>query len=100
MSGRNRSAGGNIAVTHPRNDMVPAIVIDFTRAGQASRRVAGLSVAGRQLHLCAAAGFTRIGIALPDGDGLDQAAADDVARLSPAGGVAIGSRAALARGAV
>ena len=83
---------GGIAVTATEQGSFPRIVIDFVRAGQASRRIAGLSVAGRQLLACTAAGFTRIGIALPHGEALDPAAADDVARLASDGTIIVASR--------
>lgn len=72
---------------------LPTVVIAFDDVGHADRRVAGLSVLGRQLMTCIQAGFSRIAIVLPAGSRLDDRTIEDLDRLrSPDLAVSVADR--------
>src|SRR5688572_24491871 len=73
------------------SDPVPsAAAVTFASASQAGRRVGGVAAVARIVRELAEAGFKESWIVLPPGDGLDQAALDDVRRLQGEMAVRIG----------
>lgn len=60
---------------------LPTVVIAFDDVAQADRRIAGMSVLGRQLMACFQAGMSRIGVQLPAGSRLDRRTLEDLERL-------------------
>lgn len=62
-------------------DELPAVVIAFDNVAQADRRIAGMSVLGRQLMTCIQAGLSRISIQLPTESRLDRRTVEDLERL-------------------
>lgn len=67
-----------------RSNLPSKAVLIFPDASQANRRIAGVAAVARLVRELSEAGFAEVWLELPQGEALDQAAIDDVARLAGA----------------